>query len=1697
MSTFPAIDLRNDIRHEYAPSVGYSVSLFADQKQLLLSKYEVVIVQGATVSKKLVFDDPIVSATYTTFNTNERDQALANYNGNSGDKGGIDSSSRLALVVCLRKSAHVYYPDGRQYMISFPFSLNKAMPFESGLILEKEQSLILDVSHPPAFNLAKFLTLVDPIGDFRLVSTSSTTVVSSKEELMAFPNRKGSLSKSTSCLCATYNRNDSTVVLYFVKSSIRVNKRTAGGQLNSSNINHNTNITTGAHNNSNNGNNNGNGNINTGNNHNSNSANANSSIHNNNNSNSGQNNRGIHHSSGSGVNHNNTSINNNNINNSNNSNKYFKRKTSASYSPPGHSRILEDEEFQNSINNNGTGHIGNHNSNANNGGINSHITAPVLSINMEKKRTSTLLSDISSIARMGSDTSTFPSESIKKGQQDSTALLKKDLILTKLDTFLYSEPMTRSDNQVHIISFEDQEALVIVNPSKSQANIYIYRQQPVNVYRYVQSYTLECNSCVPLNDDNGHPGFLVVLLNPTTITLVNPFLDVKSNGISLSKQFPPIASIQSSSGKRVSMVAKNLRKNYEFQLILEPSNELVSTCLKCFRYLSGSNIRESIWIMWCSALTLDDLRDDWNALVIVLLSIIYPFETDMNSSSFSTNEITMLLPKAKILHDTILKELQYSFTDLIPFIVLSLHLIQEETRLDSLNTISQQKLSILLCQLTTWMGWSESWTSYYMIEPSKIDTSIQFLLISIVESPPNLLESLCSLFGTHKIKRYLTFSQLAEEDESIDKVITPKTYCVLRLFELLVSSQYGPNDLVDMMCEYEIDSTIMETYPPGIYLPLKEAILECQERPAFEWTSEALDLVGRKDLSSLLNRNYLLTTSTTSNLNSAGAGDVLQILNSTFEKPENVTAWDGQSEADRISITKLIFDYDRRYFEITTLLHQTKIQTASLGKIDDDIGEYDLVLLQRELATLVAMRTLSIPLGRAALFYGSRMPLMTEKFPIPKFNFNTLISPSMSTIILNRDSINDSMSEWGYFHNGVSSGLSILPDSKGISGLWIIFNKPPDLNSQHAGFLLGLGLNGHLKRLEEWHIYNYLGPKHPLTSVGLLLGMSASLRGTMDNKLTKVLSVHAVALLPQGANDLNVPIIVQTAGLIGIGLLYLESQHRRMSEILLQQVSGSVFQNDIEQIHEGYRLAAGIALGFVNLGKGNDLKGLNDTHVIDKLLAIATSMKDFLTLQELDKSCCGAIIALGFMYLKTNNNTLANKLKVPESERLLDYIRPDLLLLRCLSKNIINWDQIGDSIEWVESEIPQCLMKRYMKNKKGRKTPNVDFELDSDQLGFFNILGGICIAIAVKFASSHNIDARDTLIYFLDMMIVISNKDARNYDQKIAHHCATNIRNLLAICVSIVMCASGDLESFRRLRMLQGDTRKDMMGYGGYMAINMSLGFLFIGGGQYAFSNSNFAIASLITSIYPVFPSNLSSNYGGWEVHLQALRHFWALSIEQRCLIVRDVTTNKPVKVPIELYKVNGEKVTGNSPCLLPCLSDILQIKINSTNHFDVDIDFRLNSEHLEKFKKTLTIYVYRRRNHKILNSTVSRLLQNENQDLQVVNGEVEINEDLVKLGKLSILEKSINEFERKVFLFESTKISSEIDTSTSMFSMFNVIDNKVELQQLCRPKTVQDLWNLKLIFEYSESLVDGMKYIGSKYIDKMKREIEQGITSL
>lgn len=1542
----PALDVRNDLKHPYSGAIGGQIRLFANNKQLIILKRQVILLKGSTVSNKYTFDEDVVTAFYTHFSNNDE----------------TDGPKTESLVICLAKSAFIY-TNGKDYTINFPFVLKSALAFEFGLLLEKDQfqssSANLDHSHPQQLSSAKFLSLVDPIGDFRMITSSSTSTISPYEELITFPVK--GLNKKSS-LCATYNPHDHLIVLYHIRAS---NRTTSGKVMNSM--------------------------------------------------------------------------------------KYSKKKTTF-LTTPNPSRILEDESL----------HLDP--STHSHSGV-SHNSA---SINMEKKRTSTLLSDASSMARMGSE-GTIPD--ISKPLEINT--LRKDMILTRIEIF--SIQIHRKDLDIFNLSFDENEAIVIMNKHKKEARVYIFSQLTNLIPQYQLNYSIKCQHCYPLF----HSEFegLLVVLTGDKIELVNPFVDVTSAPISLSK-YPEISHISSCHEDDVALMAKN-GKTYIMKLIMKPVSEVILRCLKCFKYLSGSNINETIWNLWRSSLMLDGERNEWKAFVITILSLLLPMESEI--TNINTNEITQLLPPAKHLNKIVLKN-GYSFREMLPYIVLSLHLIREEVRLDVLAHEYLDKLGLLLTQLCCWMGWPESWYKYYMVDLNICDRETRLLLVFVLPNPPNILESLSSLFGGPIIS-YLTFSQLVEESFTADALIIPRTHAILKLFELLISPGFGQSDVVDLMSEFGITIQDLETYPSGICVPLKEAILYCQEYPSFQWNSTALGLVGRKDLGMFLKSDsYQPPTSLYSQAVSTPVPHTKQvnhILANVLEGNEHVVAWDDQSEADRIGITKLIFDYDRRYYEITSLLHQTKTQTASLIT-EEGMAEYDVVLLQRELAAIVALRTLALPLGRASLFYAGRMPLLTEKFPIPKFNLNTLITPKMTNIVLSEGSVDDKIIEWGYFHNGVASGLSISKQSKGISGSWIIFNKPDSLSAQHAGFLLGLGLNGHLKTLEEWHIYNYLGPKHPLTSVGLLVGMAASNMGTMDIKLTKVLSVHAVALLPQGANDLNVPVMVQAAGLLGIGLLYLESQHRRMSEIMLAQITSSVSQNDSEQIHEGYRLAAGISLGFVNLGKGKDLKGLNDTKVVDRLLGLATSMKDYQPVQELDKSCSGAIMALGFIYMKTEDSSIASKLNVPDTEQLLDYIRPDLLLLRCVAINLIMWNSISNTRSWVESKIPEALLNKY-----GASSNDT---LDSDQIGYFNILGGVCLSIAMKYASTHDSKARDTLIYYLDKMMILSMSPANNYDQRIASHSATNIQNLLALSLSVVMAGSGDLETFRRIRVLYGETNKET-NFGNYMAINMALGFLFLGGGQYAFGNSNIALACLLVSLYPIFPNDNED----YEVHLQALRHFWAISVEPRCLVIRDVDTHKPTKIPVTIKLKNNQVQQIITPCLLPNLDNILSIETKSLDHFKVEIDFQSNSEYLSIFQKSLTLFVYKRRNYQLLKSSVRSLLESENKTLQVDNNEIEIDKDVENILNLDVM-NPISQYEKKIYLYESSNQVSDSYLQEMGLSIFNIIDNKIELNRKARdPKSLDDLWNLKLIFAYTEKLFsDDMHYIPLEFIEMLKHHIWQ-----
>ena len=97
-----------------------------------------------------------------------------------------------------------------------------------------------------------------------------------------------------------------------------------------------------------------------------------------------------------------------------------------------------------------------------------------------------------------------------------------------------------------------------------------------------------------------------------------------------------------------------------------------------------------------------------------------------------------------------------------------------------------------------------------------------------------------------------------------------------------------------------------------------------------------------------------------------------------------------------------------------------------------------------------------------------------------------------------------------------------------------------------------------------------------MISIGLLLGMSAAKRGTMDLLATKKVSTQLEALLPPTATDLPLSHTTQVAGLVGLGLLYQGTGHRHMAEVCLTELGrppGPEMENCTDR--ESYSLAAG------------------------------------------------------------------------------------------------------------------------------------------------------------------------------------------------------------------------------------------------------------------------------------------------------------------------------------------------------------------------------------------------------------------------------------------------------------------------------------------------------------------------------------------
>ncbi|KAF9181463.1 Dicer-like protein 1 [Haplosporangium sp. Z 767] len=956
------------------------------------------------------------------------------------------------------------------------------------------------------------------------------------------------------------------------------------------------------------------------------------------------------------------------------------------------------------------------------------------------------------------------------------------------------------------------------------------------------------------------------------------------------------------------------------------------------------------------------LQDKWNALLasdIHRKLIGHPSLKRMRPIPESTsNPNKELLMRAQRLATVHFKgpstRLRQRLDQFYKYILVALHLVYQNRALNMVTRTEgdMKPLLVLLSHMVEW----KSWVDFYVRRDFSRNKSIELPEVYMEGKPlpleqyryepPDIFQWISNAVSwsrssgiasqlaeisnkgsaPRELKAFPMLSSIATlrdpEQAVFPRLSSPPCDLIRKVtlvFTALVDDVDGNHSTARALVSESLTGMQLDQLPFGVSIPLREALWMCRRNPPLDMESDALSLIGRDDLAELKSGHspgyYMKPPPLVKKDEPAKRTDIHTLC-------EEVTRKEGDNEVEitgteitESEITKLRFGEDMRVAEVQRMLQSSNVIKVT-PKVEPELSIDELNASHQEFLRKIAQRTLALSVGRAILTFGTATPTVTQRCPIPPITLAVKLLPTYGVVELDMARLgNEHILNWPNFHNGVAAGLRISPNSTDISSSWIMYNKPETLDCEHAGFLLALGLTGHLRVLERSQVLKYLRFQHEMTATGLLLGLGCAYRGTMHTAITGVLSVHIRALVPvpQGETPVHFTPLKQVACVLGLGLIYMESSYRRMAEVMLREIASSSGDavETVRGLQECHSVAAGFALGFITLGHGDTSMGLNDMKIVDVLVTYIPGSTDLNRRTNvagvdqgrnrrdvgIDMTSAGATIAIGLMYLKTNNKSIAAKLGVPETQFLLDYVSPDSLILRVICRSIILWDSILPTEEWVVSQVPD-----YLKNPKSGGPPKSETGLQS----YYSILAGACFAMGLRYAGSGYEPTYKCILIYMDMFLELGRtmRDG-SYEDSIGKSTVRTCLDVTTLAAAMVVAGSGRIDFLQRVRKLHQRIHGESS-YGNHMAYHMAMGLLLLGGGGYTLGTSNRCVAALLCGLYPKLPSGPADN----KSHLQAFRHLWVLAVEPRCLVTRDASTGACCPVPVRLHL----KAIGKAP---------------------------------------------------------------------------------------------------------------------------------------------------------------------------------------
>ena len=647
----------------------------------------------------------------------------------------------------------------------------------------------------------------------------------------------------------------------------------------------------------------------------------------------------------------------------------------------------------------------------------------------------------------------------------------------------------------------------------------------------------------------------------------------------------------------------------------------------------------------------------------------------------------------------------------------------------------------------------------------------------------------------------------------------------------------------------------------------------------------------------------------------------------------------------RTDILNLRFRKDSRLTEARNMLSVRK-SPVLVAKVTAAMSVEEISVAQQSALRNWTQTSFPLRIGLGMLTFESKVAIATEKYPVPELNLSAKLPPLNCIISLAIPTGSDLL-YWPHFHTGAAAALEIRSDCLDIDSSWIVFNHSSTIangispNAKHGGFIFGLGLTKHLKKLDSADsLRNYFLPQHEVLTVGHLLGLSVAYLGERNKVVTSILSVHIPSLLPMNAMELSSGYILKSGAVVGYGLVNLQSPTKysynrifsELGNITHRESSIENTANDLYAVSCGFSIVIHIKQGFMGLSSIANGKYLSST-LVDHLGNIISSAPTV-------SAKIGSCIALGLLAINSDSESAIKILMLPSSNFLLDHYTIELLLVMTISRYIIQSQPLILNLNWIYDQIPHSVLKVVIQDKTKRCTSN-----DNAFLTYYTILAGLGFAIGLNNAGTFHKPALCVLQQILDQIVdSLSRKHVFvSFSTSIYQTALKTCLNAVCSGMAMVMAGSGNLSVLQSIKSAYGAIKEP--DYGTNMALGMCVGLLFLGSGLTTVGNSTLAAASLYCSFFPIFPLNSTDN----RYHLQALRHLWVLAVERRCAVTVDSKSGAVVSVPVEVVlhgKENGtyRLLKAFTPFLLPQYCEIKEIRVTGPRY----IPFSLRMQDLQ-----------------------------------------------------------------------------------------------------------------------------------------------------